>query len=191
MATADARGLKPVPLYYEDHGFSPDPPTPDEVEFDARVGQIVVQFDLRYCRDAADAAWRLSHALAALEKLALNDRKLSRFAASDAQRNRLCKAVVIAMCDAGAKLPQSFDRERLACGMKATYALAYSLLEPSEQRLSDHPDARPDARDHMRRLRNALHDFNLAADIERRRRERARVVAIDRFRAGAKTSGEA
>lgn len=184
------RARKTTPTYYEDI-YLPDPPSPDEVEFGARLDHVAVQFDLGHCRTPADLAWRLSHALVALERLALGDRKLAQFTASAAQRDRLCKAVVLAGQCADAKLPQSFDRRRLDLGMAAAYLLAHSMIEPRERRLCEHADLRQDVVDHMRRLRNALHDLNLEADIENRQRERDRVAAIAYFLSGAAPAGEA
>lgn len=125
--------------------------------------------DLNSAGRGIEVAWHTSGALHRLD-LATAKRDAPRI--SEAQRDQLLEALVLAHGPILVLFKTPEDRTQAATGVKAAAGLIITWAESDEVRARRHPHVRTDLAAYARWLRNACHNLCLIADIEGRARDR-------------------
>lgn len=154
-----------------DDGFTPRPPAWDGSDL-----QVIVDHAASCLRQAAEGrqpAFNLSFAM-----LTLANR---RGVISEAQRDKLARALFLFGAVAERVLPSDIDRSRITPGLEAAFLqVCCWSMTPEDRKAMDYAELL-DVDAHARLLRNAAHDSCLLSDIRERERERSRAEAMAEF----------
>ncbi|WP_424360991.1 hypothetical protein [Methylocystis parvus] len=155
----------------KDEDFGPATPSWAESALQSAVDHIA--FLLETAAEGHQPAWRLSHAL-----LGIANR---RGVLSEAQRDKLARAIGIFDAVAERVLPTDIDRGRIETGLAAALVqVCYWSMAP-EERKGVAQAKFCDMEDYARLLRNAAHDSCLMSGIRQRDANRRREAAIAEF----------
>jgi hypothetical protein len=160
-------GTEPLLTFVDGDDFEPDPPTPEEIEFDQ-----IIESDICLFSQAARGeylAWALSTAMSSVMSRCGRRNGLR---PSERQRDRLLAAITSAYLTADRLLPPLCRRSRIFYGMEALAGIVIRWAQDDEQRASWPPHAYIDLNAYARILRNDLHNISLAEEIEERAEKR-------------------